>query len=235
MPSSEYQKLVQAISDLRADLMGFPPNPTGVYSNSELLMCQSFVVFSHAEVQVYWESVARRILAEAENKWENTKEVGRVVATLLAYRRPEKVYIPRDTANARNHGKFDWLLGEAIKNQKEVIDDNSGIKRSNITEMFLPLGVFLSDLVEALLIQLDQTGAKRGNMVHKSSRVSLRTIRDPFSDEMKDIDDLITEIGLFDAKLEALSLLSVPAAPAVLPAAVAEPAAGGVARPATGE
>jgi hypothetical protein len=189
-------------------------------------MCQSFVVFSHAEIQVYWEAVARRILTEADHGWRNNQEFGRVVATLVAFRRPEKVSIPRDTANPHNGGKFEWILSEAIKTQNNIIQKNNGIKRSNITEMLLPLGVFLSDLVEALLIQLDQTGERRGKMVHKSSRVSLQTIRDPFSDEMKDIDDLNTEIGVFDAKLEAMGLLSVPPVPAAPPAVAVSPAVG---------
>lgn len=222
MPSTEYQKLVQSVSDLKVSLMNFAPNATGAYTDTELLMCQSFVVFSHAEIQVYWEAVARRILTEAEHKWNSKQEIGRVAATLVAFRRPKEVYIPRDTANAKDHGRFEWILKEAIKKQSEVISENNGIKRSNISEMLLPLGVFLSDLVEALLIQLDQTGAKRGKMVHKSSKVSLRTIRDPFADEMKDIDDLVAEIGAFDTKLEAMGLLSVPpvsAAPLVAAAA----------------
>lgn len=224
MPSAEYQKLVQSVSDLKVDLMIFPPSETGAYNNTELLMCQSFVVFSHAEIQVYWEAVARRILTEAEHKWETNQEVGRVVATLLAYRRPKDVHVPSDPANAQKNGKFDWILTEAIKNQTEIIKGNNGIKRSNISEMLLPLGIFLSDLVEALLIQLDQTGIKRGTMVHKSSKVSLRTIRDPFTDEMQDIDDLVAEIGAFDTKLEMMGLISVPPAPAVpVVAAVAPP------------
>jgi hypothetical protein len=61
-----------------------------------------------------------------------------------------------------------------------------------------------------MLIQMDQTGKKRGEIVHKSSKISLRTIRDPFSDEMKDIDDLVNEIAVFDAKLESLGLLTIP-------------------------
>lgn len=210
MSSAEYQKLVQGIADLKRELMGFAPNPTGAYSKTELLMCQSFVVFSHAEVQVYWESVAHRILAEAEKKWQSNKEAGRVVATLIAFRRPTNVAVPRDNRNAPNSGNIDWILKEAVKAQKDVIDDNNGIKRANITAMLLPLGVFLSDLIEPLLIQLDQTGKKRGDMVHKSSRISLPTIRDPFSDEMKDIDDLVAEIRVFDGRLESMGLLSVP-------------------------
>jgi len=77
--------------------------------------------------------------------------------------------------------------------------------------MLSPLGVLPDDLEEVFLIQLDNTGKLRGQMVHKASRVSLRNIRDPFMGEQQDIDNLLSEIGRFDAKLEALGLLSVPA------------------------
>ena len=56
---------------------------------------------------------------------------------------------------------------------------------------------------------LTNIGSRRGDFVHKQSKVSLPKIRDPFSDEKKDIDDLIAELGRFDAKLESLDLLSV--------------------------
>jgi DNA-directed RNA polymerase specialized sigma54-like protein len=78
-----------------------------------------------------------------------------------------------------------------------------------VSRRLIPIGVFPEDFSETLLIQLDQTGALRGDIVHKSTKVSLRTIRDPFSDEMKDIDDLVVEMQLFDNKVEQLGLLSV--------------------------
>jgi hypothetical protein len=212
MSSVEYNRLTQSIADLKADLMNFPPSPTILYSNSELLKCQAFVVFSHAEMQVYWEAIARRILQEAERRWKTETQIDRVIATLVAFRRPERVSIPKDPLNPHDGGNFGKIVDEAIKAHSEVIGENNGIKRSNIADLLIPIGVLPGDFVEVMLIQLDQTGKKRGDLVHKSSKVSARTIRDPFADEMKDIDDLVTEIGVFDTKLEALGLLSVSAA-----------------------
>lgn len=211
MASLELETLKQSVADLKASLMDFDPSPIEPHSNANLLKCQAFVVFSHAEMQVYWESVARRILREAEARWNANQEVGRVVGTLVAFRRSEKVHVPNDVQLAREGGKFDWIVSQAVSAQTTAIEKNNGIKRSNISELLLPLGVFIPDLSETMLIQLDQTGSKRGDMVHKSSRVSLRNIRDPHADEMNDIYELIAEISAFDDKLEALGLLSVPA------------------------
>jgi hypothetical protein len=223
MSSPEFHILDTSLSVLKTDLMGFAPNSNGTYSKTELLMCQAFVVFSHAEIQVYWESVARRILTEAVRRWQANKEVGRVIATLMTFRHPEGITIPKDITGTNTNGSFNSIIEKAIKKQKEIIDKNSGIKRSNLADMLLPLGVFTSDFVEALLIQLDQIGAKRGDMVHKASSVSLRTIRDPHRDELKDIENLVSDIRTFDAKLEALGLLSVATAPTGTVAAASLP------------
>lgn len=209
MPSVEYQTLVQSVADLKTDLMDFPPSPTVPYSNGNLLKCQAFVVFSHAEMQVYWEAVAKRILQEAEKRWNANFTIDRVIGTLISFRRPERVSIPVDPTKPHDGGNIIWIIEEAIKAQNVVIGDNNGIKRTNIANLLIPLGVMPVDFAEAMLIQLDQTGKKRGDLVHKSSKVSLRTIRDPFADEMKDIDDLVAEIGQFDVKLEALGLLPI--------------------------
>jgi hypothetical protein len=210
MSSVEYRALVQAIVDLKAGLMNFSPSPTEPYSNGDLLKTQAFVVFSHAEMQVYLETISRRIMREAEDRWKTAAAIDRVLATLVAFRRPENVSIPNDPINPHESGDFDKIVQKAIMAHSEVIEKNNGIKRTNVAALLVPLGVLPSDLVETMLIQMDQTGKKRGEIVHKSSKISLRTIRDPFSDEMKDIDDLVNEIAVFDAKLESLGLLTIP-------------------------
>lgn len=207
MSSPEYQTLFQSIADLRAELMNFPSSPTVPYSNENLLKCQAFVVFSHAEMQVYWESVARRILTSAEQRWRANSTIDRVIGTLVSFRRPEKVSVPIDPFTPHDAGNFSWIVEEATKAHSAAIGNNNGIKRSNIANLLIPLGVLPGDFVEALLIQLDQTGKKRGDIVHKSSKVSLRQVRDPFADEMKDIDTLIVEIESFDNKLQTLGVL----------------------------
>ncbi|MGV9009215.1 hypothetical protein [Brevundimonas sp.] len=188
--------------------MNFQPSLTDPYPKSDLLKCQAFVVFCHAEIQVYWESIAKKVLKEAENRWKAAATIDRVLAALVAFRCPDKASIPSDPLRPHDGGNLSWLFTKAIAAQYDVIGGNNGIKRYNISELLLPLGILPEDITETLLIQLDQTGAKRGTLVHKSSEVSLRTIRDPFTDEMADIDLLVVELGLFDAHIESIGLIS---------------------------
>jgi hypothetical protein len=212
MPSTEFQELSQAIVDLKSGLMNFAARADGDYTPEELLKCRAFIAFAHAEVETYLEKVALRILEESYTRWNSNSVYDRVIATLLTFCRNGGVAIPDDPKNP-NKKCVKEIVEEAFKTQRRAINENNGIKRKNLSTMLSPLGVLPEDLEEVFLIQLDNTGTLRGIMVHKASRVSLRNIHDPFTDEQQDIDNLLSEIGRFDAKLEALRLLSVPAAP----------------------
>ena len=98
----------------------------------------------------------------------------------------------------RPKSKFSTLICGAIAAHKAAIRRNHGIKRKDIAELFIPLGLEPTRFSETLLIQLDKLGSRRGDHVHQSSKVSLPSIRDPFDDELKDIQFLVAELGVFD-------------------------------------
>lgn len=188
--------------------MGFAQRTDGAYTQEELLKCQAFIVFSHAEVQNYLEKIARRIMSEAKTRWETSFVPDRVVSTLLAYRRKELSFPPAEIKNPNKRSSIRAMVDESISIQDEIISENNGIKELNLSNLLCPLGVLQEDVEEALLIQLTNIGSKRGDLVHKQSKVSLPKIRDPFADEKQDIDDLIAELGKLDDRLEILNLLS---------------------------
>ncbi|WP_367349270.1 hypothetical protein [Sphingobium yanoikuyae] len=212
MASIEYRSLKQSVSELEGDLLNFEVKVVEPYSNEELLKCQAYVVFSHAEIQVYWETVARRILREAEGRWRSDNSIDRVIGSLLAFRRTDKVAIPGDPSKPTPISDIAEMIDYAISKQKKAIDANNGIKSANLANLLCPLGMMKEDFSSTFLVQSDQTGKKRGDLVHKSSSVSMRTIRDPFTDEKGDIDKLLAEIEIVDESLEQMGLLSVPAA-----------------------
>jgi len=208
MNTPEYADLSAAIRELEQNLLGFAQKDIEPYTTEELLKCQAYVVFSHAEIQVYFETIARRILREAESRWTTDRTIDRVIAALCVYRKADRISIPVNPIEPEPSADVEKIVEAAIRKQADVIADNNGIKRANIASLLCPLGVFQWDLNEAFLIQSDQTGKKRGELVHKSSRVALRMIRDPFFDEKGDIDNLLIEIALIDQKLQDIGLLS---------------------------
>lgn len=201
MATTELSALQSAITHLKSCLMNFSSREDGSYTDEELLKCQAFVVFSHAEVEVYLEKISRKIMDSAKKDWLDHSIYGRVTSALVAFRHPGNVFIPEDPKICKNNNDIKKILEYSFKSQEEIISKNNGIKRSNLAQMIFPLGIFSSDIDESLLILLDNTGSKRGNIVHKASRVSLGNIRDPFSDELSDIESLINEILVFDQKM----------------------------------
>ncbi|MGP4691887.1 HEPN domain-containing protein [Agrobacterium cavarae] len=187
--------------------MNYDPRLDGAYSQEELMKCQAFIVFSHAEIENYLEKVARRIMIEAKARWDKHALPDRVIIGLLTYRRNELTSPPDDIRNPTKKQSLNEIVNEAVKLQGEIISDNNGIKTSNLSKLLAPLGVSDLEVEEALLIQLSNMGSRRGDFVHKQSKVSIRNLRDPFTDEVKDINTLLSEIRRFDEKLKIAGLL----------------------------
>ncbi len=187
--------------------MDFAPRQETPYSRSELLKCRAFVVFAHAEIQVYFEAIASRVLARAERDWRRREKIGRVIAGLIAFSRSDSVCVPDDPAKVSRKADFRKIIEGAFAKQREIIRGNNGIKRANVAKLLCPLGLFNDQFSEVFLIQLDQPGKRRGEMVHKSSRVSLQNIRDPFADEHQAILKLLDEVRAFDQTIRDEGLI----------------------------
>lgn len=207
--SVEYDDLEIAIGELRSGLMSFGQREDGEYTLEERLKCKAFIVFSHAELENYLEKVARRIMNEAKSRWEATRIPDRVIATLLAYRRKEVTLPPENPRIPVGRADLSEIVKQCFSLQRAAIDDNNGIKSKNFSQLLCPLGVLSEDIEEPLLIQLDDMGKRRGDFAHKTNKVSMPHLRDPISDELSDVSNLMIEIKNFDNSLENLNLLSL--------------------------
>jgi hypothetical protein len=205
--SSEFDTLKAAIEELKNGLMSFDQRVDGEYTLEERLKCTAFIVFSHAELQSYFEKIARRIMRDAKSRWEATFVPDRVIATLLAYRRKDIAPLPENPKIPNGAADLSTIVARCFVLQEKAISDNNGIKAYSMSQLLCPLGVLSQDIEEPLLIQLDATGVRRGDFVHKANKISLPRLRDPFADELSDINDLIDELQTFDSKLESLGLL----------------------------
>lgn len=204
--STEFDALESAIAELQSGLMSFAQRDDGEYTFEELLKCKAFIVFSHAELENYLEKIARRILKEAKNRWKAVRIPDRVIATLLAYRRKDIAPLPQNPRLPLGRADLTAIVDQCFSLQEEAIDDNNGIKSSNFSQLLCPLGLLPHDIEEPLLIQLDSVGSRRGDFVHKTNKISLRHIRDPFADELSDILMLLTEVKGFDSQIKILGL-----------------------------
>lgn len=203
MPSKEYTALKRNIASLRQQFLNFDKRLNGAYSQYELTQCRAYITFCHAEFEIYLESTALRVVERAERHWQQHMRVTNAIASMLVYRThigldQTSIALPDNPKQQKQQSKFETLIGKAISAQKSVINRNHGIKPSNLAALFLPIGMKPADFDEPLLIQLKNLGERRGDHVHQNSQVSLPKIRDPFDDELNDIEFLSAEIEPFD-------------------------------------
>lgn len=198
MPSREYRTLRKNIGSLRDQFLNFNKRLDGGYSVHELTQCRAFITFCHAEVEIYLETVAGKIVDTAERHWRRHARVTNAIAAMLAYRSKKELTLPDNPIEQRRKSKFETLVGDAISAQRSAIRGNHGIKPKNLSELYLPIGMAPDQFDETLLIQLKNLGERRGDHVHQNSQVSLPKVRDPFDDELQDLEFLVEEIEAFD-------------------------------------
>lgn len=193
-----YKELKKNISKLRKEFLSFSKRLDGEYSESDLMKCRAYVAFAHAEIEHFLEAWAERILSKARSNWGK----GRGSKTLLAllFYRGETRGVP-STPTEIGSNTYRSNIGKAISLQEGVIKSNHGITPENVAKMFIPLGFTSEDFDEPLLIQLKNFGGHRGDLVHKSSNISLERIRDPFDDVDNDINYLVEELEKLDTLL----------------------------------
>lgn len=198
MSSKEYIVLRKNIAILRDQFLNFEKRLDGSYSAYELTQCRAFITFCHAEVENYLESIASKVVDAAEKHWRRHRRVTNAIAAMLAYRCQRETTLPDNPIEQGRSTRFETLIGNAIAIQRSAIKGNHGIKPKNLSELYLPVGMTPDQFDNPLLIQLKNLGERRGDHVHQNSQISLPKVRDPFYDELHDIEFLVKEIETFD-------------------------------------
>jgi len=199
LPSKEYTTLKRNTLGLKKQFLNFEKRLDGNYTDYELTQCRTFIAFCHAEVEIYLESMSTRAIERAEKHWQRFGRTTNAISAMLAYRSSSNVSLPDSPNEQAKKNRFVSLVPKAIAVHKGVIRGNHGIGPKNLAELFIPVGMRPEQFDEPLLIQMKNLAERRGDVVHQSSQVSLPKIRDPFADELNDIEFLIGDIEPFDA------------------------------------
>ena len=193
MKSPQYDGLVNEVGRLSGELLDAGPRERDSYSYSGMLRYRAFVVFSHAELEWYWERMASSIVDAAEMRWQRTGNADSVLSAMMGAQ-PE--------TNARS-------VNSCLRKHRRIIQKNNGIKGVHINNMFAPLGVPVEDIDPGVLLEMEKVGYYRGEVVHRSY------------EEVTEFDDvgllqdsilwLVDAIGRIDERLHEMDLLPDPA------------------------
>ena len=135
------------------------------------------------------------IAKKAYTKWTSSSKTSAPLLSLIAYYDGNFPPIP-DMHDGNNSAKdINWRVSTAYTSYySQIRSSNHGIKEKNILNIFLPIGIKVSDIHADLLLALNNFGSERGQIAH-STRAS--TLTTP-NDALASVTDIMTYIDVFD-------------------------------------
>lgn len=199
METEYYKKLRERFKQLELAFLPSSFSPTGDYADDRVFEhARAYKVMTHAELEYYFEEIAKSIAKKAIDEWKNNHATKALVA-LVAYYPGTFDPIP-DLAKGNNAQKtLDMRINDALTSYyRYVQSENHGIKEKNILHLFLPLGIQIDEIPPDLLIFANNYGSKRGEIAH-STRT--QNILQP-EDAKKDADEILKYVQQFDGLLK---------------------------------
>lgn len=193
MPSAEYNLLKRELYKAKRAFLPIKFNPLGSYSEKISDRARGFLLATHAEIENYFESIARVTAKEAINKWSSHRAPTLAMASLLAY-------------NFLDEGEPRWKdistrLNYAHSKFEKIIRSNNGIKPDNLKVLLMPVGIEVDKIDSLFLSEIESFAESRGKAAHTSNNVATgRNIFDPKIEHDRVFVRLLPQIKNLDAE-----------------------------------
>ncbi|WBF68237.1 hypothetical protein LN040_03800 [Desulfovibrio subterraneus] len=202
----QFRVLKKRIKELRKHFLPKKPDLAGDYSDRRLDYARAYLVLAHAEVEHYFEDVAKGIAIKYFGEWKSHRKCSSVILSLVAcYKYNWDIQCDSESLKGQSSKKFDDavfdLIDDASRQFIGKIQKNNGVKADNIKDLVIPIGIPLDSLDSVWLNDMDAFGSRRGDVVHKASGV--QGAIDPFSEKAK-IESILLKIQDLDERFYAL-------------------------------
>lgn len=138
--------------------------PKPVPRDRDLIFGDMYLVAVHAALESYFEELCRLVVISSLWNYKRNGKISETLDSLLRVHHGTKVgSLPRQQFAFTT---TDRAIGDAMDWYIRRIGDNSGIKRSNLYALLLPLGFKESDFDPLWLDNMDSFGGRRGDIAH---------------------------------------------------------------------
>lgn len=208
--SARFRTLTKELNRLKKQFLP-KINPIGSYSDRQIALTLAYRVLAHAEIEAYLEDRVWEVVINAKTNWDRTSKPCRTLISLVAFS-GQMMDMPPDTLTPTKPSKsipperikLNKKMDSAINCFKRVIDQNHGVKESNLLALLLPIGIDSDDLDSALLATMNAFGEQRGVVAH-SSAISYKTIQPPDpATELSRVQQIIEGLLLVDELISNL-------------------------------
>ena len=174
--------------------LNFSPRPTGNYTTRQMSAAAAYTMFSHAEFESYLEGWAREIVDFAEGQ-RHAGRVTRPLAHLCTFHKGRG-----ELAEVPSVDVWSEQFVSAIRQHRDIITKNHGIKETNVCKLLAPVGFDLRRIDRVLLGDLDAFGTLRGDHAHQSHKMQRGIAFDPFDRKAK-AESLVGLLANLDQEL----------------------------------
>lgn len=193
MPKSRrLRQLESRITFLESNILP-AANPTGYYTKLELDLIRSYVLLVHAEIESYFEDVAREKVQKALLNWTTNRKKSSCLKAVLAYAGNEISY---ETTRKIDSNNISFRMNKAVNHFVALIQKNHGIKENNIISILIPLGIEITDIDPVWLSTMDAFGNARGSIAHNS--ISILNLIDRNTEVNRINNQILPEIQRLD-------------------------------------
>lgn len=202
--STHFRYLTKNLNKLEQVFLSMKRRHDGSYTVREQTMVRAYGLLAHAEIEYYFENIAKEVVLNAYAKWKSDKKPSHVLMSVTTFinikeKIPEKV--SRQKINKDEEGLIENRLQEYVSKYMAIIDKNNGVKEIDLLKLLLPLGIHLNEIDTTFLISIDSFGRDRGEIAHNS--IKTQSLIDPFT-KQRDVTNILTEIGKLDNKIISL-------------------------------
>ena len=186
----KYRELCRRIKEIEKHLVRtFVVKNVMDLSERELDLCRGYKILCHAEIEYYFEEVARMILNESLLCWRNEKKVTLPIVGLLG--NYEKIETNDNIDTKINKVANDYLV--------KVLKGNHGIKEENLKKIYVNLGIDTSEFDLMWIMALSSYGSSRGTIAHTSAMA-----QNPINiqEAIADTNYILNGIELFEQEIE---------------------------------
>ena len=196
--SITYKRLISRITFLEKNLLP-PTKIRGNYTKKESDLIRSYVLLAHAEIESYFEDVARNKVNQALKEWSTKRKKSNCLLAITSFNVSD---IDWNKITKEEKKKIDFRINTTVLHFKNKLDINHGIKSDNICNILLPIGIEADQLDSTWLSTMDGFGNQRGTIAHSTSRVQEQI--DLITEKNNINSNIIPEIGNLDLLIKKI-------------------------------
>lgn len=167
--SKEFRNLKKRITELKKHFLGFLESKkhtdTRTFSHLQLDRIRAFLALVHAEIEYY---IEQRAINFAVTSFQNWKKHGIVSITLLTIIAYSNIKFQKSILDLNPEDRLNKALCNYIGG---IIKSNNGIKRENLNNILLPIGINMLEFEKTQntwLNTIEYFAGTRGGIVHQS-------------------------------------------------------------------